>query len=198
VFQKAVNTFAKRHHVRIWLTDDKFRGEPVWIAAATHDTGFVVSKEVKLFTHGIHPNIDLERQKIVNDLAFAGAVAGHTLVARPKAPHEAKTSIGETVQTDGRAAVIVIRNLKKSEVESQKSEVASRSHQCLRPEVRTHRDFDGIEALVDVSPEFGNVFLPELRQRGVALGDLLNLVAHLLLADLDAHQPAVSVRDVLS
>lgn len=113
VFQKAVNTFAKRHHVRIWQTDAHFRNQQVWIAAATHDVGFVVSKEVKLFNHGIHPNIDLERQKIVNDLSFAGAVAGHNLVARPKAPREGHTSSGEEIRTDGRAAVILLQNIKK-------------------------------------------------------------------------------------
>lgn len=113
VFQKAVNTFAKRHHVRIWQTDVHFRGQQVWIAAATHDVGFVVSKEVKLFNHGIHPNIDLERLKIVNDLAFAGAVAGHNLVARPKAPREGKTSSGEEIRTDGKAAVILLQHVKK-------------------------------------------------------------------------------------
>ena len=113
VFQKAVNTFAKRHHVRIWQTDVLYRNQQVWIAAATHDVGFVVSKEVKLFNHGIHPNIDLERQKIVNDLSFAGAVAGHNLVARPKAPREGKTSSGEEIRTDGKAAVILLQNVNK-------------------------------------------------------------------------------------
>jgi len=80
----------------------------VWIAAATHDIGIVVSKEVKLFNHAIDPNIDDERQKIVDDLWFAGAVSSHALVARPKAPREAQTT-GELVKTDGRAAVIVLQ-----------------------------------------------------------------------------------------
>ena len=109
VFQKQLNTFAERHHLRIWRAKENFNGQPVWISAATHDTAFVLSKEVKLFTHGIDPEIDFERLKIVNDLSFAGAVASHTLVARPRAPRTAQTSIGETVRTDGRAAVIVLK-----------------------------------------------------------------------------------------
>lgn len=109
VFQKQLNTFAERHHLRIWRAKETFNGQPVWIAAATHDTAFVLSKEVKLFTHGIDPEIDGERLKIVNDLSFAGAVASHTLVPRPKAPRTAQTSIGETVRTDGKAAVVVLR-----------------------------------------------------------------------------------------
>jgi len=94
--------------VRIWKTGGTFGGQPVWIAAATHDIGIVVSKEVKLFNHAIDPNIDDERQKIVDDLWFAGAVSSHALVARPKAPREAQTT-GELVKTDGRAAVIVLQ-----------------------------------------------------------------------------------------
>lgn len=113
VFQKQLNTFAKRHHVRIWKTDQKIDGQLVWIAAATHDTAFVVSKEVKLFNHGIDPEIDDERLKIVDDLAFAGAVAMHGLVARPDAPREASTSTGEAIRTDGKVAVIVLQKASK-------------------------------------------------------------------------------------
>jgi hypothetical protein len=109
VFQKQLNTFAERHHVRIWKTSDTFAGQSVWIAAATHDIGIVASKEVKLFTHSIDTAIDDERLKIVNDLAFANAVASQTLVARPKAPREALNSTGETVHTDGKVAVVVLQ-----------------------------------------------------------------------------------------
>jgi hypothetical protein len=109
VFEKQLNTFGKRHHVRIWQRSDTFRGQPVWIAAATHDTAFVPSKQLKLFTHGVDPNLDDERQKIVNDLAFAGAVASDALVDRPNAARQFRISIGESVHTDGKVAVVVLR-----------------------------------------------------------------------------------------
>jgi len=109
VFQKQLNTFAERHHVRIWQTDKTFTGQPVWIAAATHDNAIVAARDVKLFTHGIDPDIDDERQKILDDLAFGGAVASHALVARPKAPHEALNSTGVTVRTDGKVAAILLQ-----------------------------------------------------------------------------------------
>ncbi len=108
-FEKQLNTFAKRHHVRIWQSRDTFNGQPVWIAAGTHDTAFVLTKQLKLFTHGIDPNVDDERSKIVDDLAFAGAIAFNTLVERANAPREAVTSIGQRVHTDGKVAVIVLR-----------------------------------------------------------------------------------------
>jgi len=37
VFQKSLNTFAKRHHVRIWKLEKKYDGREVWVGAATHD-----------------------------------------------------------------------------------------------------------------------------------------------------------------
>jgi len=64
---------------------------------------------VKLFTHSIDPNIDYERHKIVDDLAFAMAVSSHALVARPKAPREAENSTGVTVRADGEVEVIVLQ-----------------------------------------------------------------------------------------
>ena len=37
VFQKSLNTFAKRHHIRIWKLATKYNGRDVWVGAATHD-----------------------------------------------------------------------------------------------------------------------------------------------------------------
>jgi len=47
VYQKQTNTFAKRHHIRIWAaTGQSWEGKPVWIAAATHDIGIDFSAAV--------------------------------------------------------------------------------------------------------------------------------------------------------
>lgn len=108
VFEKQLNTFGKRHHVRIWRSPDTWNGQPVWVAAATHDTAFVPAKQLKLFTHGIDPYLDDERKKIVNDLAFAGAVESHTLVDRPNAARQVRSSIGQSIHTDGKVAVVVL------------------------------------------------------------------------------------------
>jgi hypothetical protein len=37
VFQKSLDTFAKRHHLRIWKLPKTYNGQDVWIATATHD-----------------------------------------------------------------------------------------------------------------------------------------------------------------
>ena len=111
VFQKQLNTFAKRHHVRIWQRPGDVLGRTVWVGAATHDTGIVVTSESKWFTHGIDPDLDAERAKVVNDLAFAGAVQSMTAVDRPKAPRQGKNASGDVIRTDGRMAVLMIQHI---------------------------------------------------------------------------------------
>jgi hypothetical protein len=75
VFQRVTDTFAKRHHVRIWRTDSTIAGEPIWVAAATHDIGVLVSREHRGFTHRVEDNIDVEREKLVGDLVAMQQVA---------------------------------------------------------------------------------------------------------------------------
>ena len=65
--QKQNNTFAMRHHIRIWQRPQQFNGKTVWVAAATHDISITFSQTSKSFTHGIDPHIDAERAKVAND-----------------------------------------------------------------------------------------------------------------------------------
>ena len=53
VFQKMNNTFAQRHHLRVWKRPDTFEGKPVWVIAATHDTGIEFSEQNRTFIHKI-------------------------------------------------------------------------------------------------------------------------------------------------
>lgn len=102
VYQKQTNTFARRHHIRIWATDHSWKGRLVWIAAATHDIGIEFSSSSRTFTHRIDSDVDLEREKVVNDLSFAGAVRQMYFVARPDVPAESRNGTGDAVRTDGR------------------------------------------------------------------------------------------------
>ena len=71
-FQKQNNTFAKRHHLRIWRRQDSFQERPVWVCSSTHDIGIEFSQENRTFIHVIDSQIDRERAKVVSDLLFAG------------------------------------------------------------------------------------------------------------------------------
>jgi opacity protein-like surface antigen len=105
-YAKTLNTFSKRHHLRIWASSLPWSGQTVWTSSSTHDTGIGFSKKNKTFIHLIDSHIDNERAKVVNDLIFTGCVSNVQLVARSWIPKDAKNGTGEDLITDGRVAVL--------------------------------------------------------------------------------------------
>jgi hypothetical protein len=108
VFEKTNDTFARRHHLRIWRRPGNFRGKPVWAVAATHDIGIDFSEAERTFIHRIDSQIDRERDKVVNDLLFAGHVEAFDLVERPAVPRQGRNATGDNLETDGRIAVLLL------------------------------------------------------------------------------------------
>jgi hypothetical protein len=107
VFEKQTDTLAQRHHVRLWCLGE-LDGEPVWVAAATHDVGIGHVSGLRV-THRIDPFIDAERQKIVNDLRLTGEVAATALVDRAQPMQGVADATGRPIQTDGLMAVVALR-----------------------------------------------------------------------------------------
>lgn len=108
VFQKQNNTFDRRHHIRIWRVLQTYQGRPVWAGSATHDIGIKFAKAERTFTHRVETDIDLERQKVVDDLWFAGAVARYALAGRVGVPAQVTNATGDAMTTDGKVAVLVL------------------------------------------------------------------------------------------
>jgi hypothetical protein len=108
-YQKQNNTFAQRHHLRIWRRPVQWEGRDVWVSSSTHDTGIEFSQENRTFIHKIEPRIDGERAKVVSDLIFTGKVVSVALVDRPDVPEESMNATGDELITDGRMAVLVLR-----------------------------------------------------------------------------------------
>ncbi len=108
VFEKINNTFARRHHLRVWKRPETFEGKPVWVVAATHDTGIDFSEQNRTFIHKIDSQIDGERAKVVNDLLFTGRVRSVALVDRPAVPQHGQNATGDSVETDGKMAILVL------------------------------------------------------------------------------------------
>ncbi len=71
--------------------------------------GITFARRLHVFTHRIDPRIDGEREKIVNDLQLTGEVAATALVDRPRPPEPGADATGETLETDGRMALVVLR-----------------------------------------------------------------------------------------
>jgi LssY C-terminus len=107
-YQKQNNTFAQRHHLRIWRMPVKWQGQNVWVASSTHDIGIDFSAESRTFIHKVDSHIDDERAKVVSDFLFTGAVKSLALVDRPKVPTESMNATGDKLLTDGKMAVLVL------------------------------------------------------------------------------------------
>ena len=109
-YSKTLNTFSKRHHLRIWSSTAQWNGQNIWTSSSTHDIGIGFSKKDKTFIHLIDSHIDNERAKVVNDLTFTGCVSAVQLVARPAIPKDAKNGTGEALITDDRVAVLELND----------------------------------------------------------------------------------------
>lgn len=108
-YQKGNNTFAQRHHLRIFRRPGTFDGKPIWVCSSTHDIGIDFSDRDRTFIHKIDSDIDHERAKVVNDLIFTGMVQSIALVDRDGIPKGATNATGDTIETDGRMAVLLLQ-----------------------------------------------------------------------------------------
>jgi ankyrin repeat protein len=107
-FQKSLDTFARRHHIRIWKLDSTYNGRQVWVGAATHDIATEHSKTMTKWTHRIDPHIDRERDWVESDLLFAGTATGYVDVDRPAAPKKLENATGDDIVTDGIMTVVQV------------------------------------------------------------------------------------------
>jgi hypothetical protein len=109
-FEQPVGDSPKqRHHVRFWCSREVDRqGEPLWLGAATYDERVELSRTTGGITHKIGPEIDRERNKLVNDTARAGVLDGYYWVDPFHKDRQGRNGGGDPYVTDGRLAVGVI------------------------------------------------------------------------------------------
>jgi hypothetical protein len=106
IFQKSLDTFAKRHHIRIWKLPESYQGRELWIGAATHDIAISTEKKGTKWSHRIDPHIDREREWIETDLLYKGTATSYALVDRPHAPKKTSNATGDELLTDGRVSIV--------------------------------------------------------------------------------------------
>lgn len=105
VFQRALNSLAKRHHSRFWSLPST---PNLWLAAATHDTSISFNPATMGLTHKIDPEIDRERAKILNDLTEAGCVQSLDRVERPSLASTSRSNPSRV--TDGALLLVSLRD----------------------------------------------------------------------------------------
>jgi hypothetical protein len=111
-FEKEVGSSAdRRHHVRFWkVLDSGSEGRPVWLGSVTFDRGSGLSRYTGQITHHIAPNVDAERDGLVNDLARARMVTTTYRVSGVGPTLNGHNGEGDRYYTDGeiRMAVLVV------------------------------------------------------------------------------------------
>ncbi len=108
VFQKSLDTFAKRHHIRIWRMPGEYKGQQIWVGAATHDIATTNSAGYSKWGHRIDPHIDRERDWVATDLLFIGSATGYADIDRPQAPTRTANATGDEILTDGKMSVLTL------------------------------------------------------------------------------------------
>jgi hypothetical protein len=99
----------RRHHVRFWRSSAVDEtGRPLWIGAATYDMRVGFSHTTGQITHHIAPEVDAERDKLLNDLRRAGRLSRVLWIERFHQVLSGYNGGGDPYDTDGRLAVGVI------------------------------------------------------------------------------------------
>ena len=112
IFQKALDTFAKRHHIRIWKQPGTWQSRDIWIGAATHDIDISKARANTKWGHRIDPHVDREREWIETDLLYAGTATSYALVDRAHVPKTTSNATGDVITTDGQLAIVELGTTK--------------------------------------------------------------------------------------
>jgi hypothetical protein len=109
--QRARDNIHQRNHLRLWLSDMRYRGRPVWVGQISRDIGTRLTiHSPYLTTHKIDPQVDEARTALTEDMAYSQNLAATGLVsgvgAAPKdAPRRNLTR--DPYFTDGFRAVLI-------------------------------------------------------------------------------------------
>jgi LssY C-terminus len=105
-----VKVAMSRNHLRVWKSPYQVDGRPLWCVAATHDIGFERDQRNNGITHKIDPAIDGEREYVNGTLSSTGLVVQRDHVTPANVLTTAKTATGGEFHSDGRIAVLVLKN----------------------------------------------------------------------------------------
>jgi len=100
---------AERHHLRVWKTDKTVDGRPMWVGSATHDVGFEKDQRNGNVTHKIDPEIDKERDFLLQSFDAAGAFSSAAYVTPDDPMLKARTATGGSFYSDGRIVVMALK-----------------------------------------------------------------------------------------
>jgi hypothetical protein len=110
--QKGRANINQRNHFRLWLAPITVDGRRVWVGQVSRDIGVQFSdKSWYLTTHRIGPNVDFDRDYLLQDLMIAGSIARFGYVEGVGAARvdQPRTNLaGDTYFTDGLRLVLFL------------------------------------------------------------------------------------------
>jgi hypothetical protein len=132
-WEKGLNSYEKREHLRLWERNDLVEGQLVWLGAMTRETGATLSVKQHKFVHHIDGDMDQGRGMVVRDLSLAGCVASAVYLRRPEMPRSAMNATGDPMRTDGSLAVVQLKDCENPmfELKSDEPAVEGRPHSKL-------------------------------------------------------------------
>ena len=109
-FQKARGTIHERNHLRLWMSDVRTDGKPVWLGQISRDIGVRLTRRT-ITTHKIDPDVDETREYLLEDLAYSQSLAAFAYaggVGSSSYEEPGRNLTGDPYFTDGRRVVLWI------------------------------------------------------------------------------------------
>ena len=109
-WEKSLDSYGKRDHLRIWAERETWEGRPIWASASSRETGAVLSLWHRRFLHHVDSDLDAERDKVVRDLTLAGCVDAVHESPRAFVPELSLNATGDELRTGGKVAVVSLKD----------------------------------------------------------------------------------------
>ena len=108
-WEKGFNDVTKRHHIRVWKQPGDRNGEELWMARPPgHRSGLFAPGQ--RLTDKIAADVDQEREKVANDLAFTSCASVLGWIGRPEVPGFTENATGDLMTTDKRLVVVQLND----------------------------------------------------------------------------------------
>lgn len=99
----------QRHHVRFWMSEKEADdGRPIWVGSVTYDKGVELSRTTGQVTHHIAPDLDAERDRLIEELDKTGNLSETYVMDAFHEKHEGHNGGGDLWRTDGNLHVGII------------------------------------------------------------------------------------------
>jgi hypothetical protein len=119
-FERPGRSVRERDHIRLWNSGREAQdGRPIWVGGATRDSAVELAKTNHLPTHRIAPDIDAERDLILEDLTATGFVVDEGWRPGFGEPTQGVNGTGDPYFTDGRVVVLTLANVAVSPLATQ-------------------------------------------------------------------------------